>query len=125
MCVGNAMINRVSYRNTIPLVKARSTPPKCFPRRTSCPGIDAHSSRGSSAGNQREVCGKTCIAQLACTEKTKNRGCRLSKKKKKNRTLKKSSLPTNISQPPTFGLPMSNQHALRRGDVQAGISIRR
>lgn len=50
---------------------ARSVLPKCFPHQTSCPGICAHSSRGSSAGSRPEVCGKTCTAQLACTEKRK------------------------------------------------------
>ena len=51
-----------------PLAAARSAPPGCSPRRTSCPGTGARSSRGSSAGSPPAACGRTCTAPLVCTE---------------------------------------------------------
>lgn len=84
----------------VPLVTARSVLPKCFPRQTSFPGICAHSNHGSSAGSQPEVCGKTCTAQLACTENKKGHGISYVKL-----TFQDTLLTQNF-QPPTCGSPI-------------------
>lgn len=53
-----------------PLGEARSALPGCSPRRTSCPGSDARSSRGFSASYLPAVCGRTCTAPPVCTAGT-------------------------------------------------------
>lgn len=45
----------------------------CCPRQRSCPGSDVRNSHGFSASCLLEACGRTCIAPLVCTGKTKTR----------------------------------------------------
>lgn len=54
-----------------PLGAARSALPGCSPRRTSCPGNGARSSRGFSASYRRAACGRTCTVPPVCTAGTR------------------------------------------------------